>query len=110
MKNAPLRLIACSLLSWALLAPLAAGAQTSWNGSVSTDWSTAANWTAGVPTSTVVALIGDANFTGTNQPTITAKSVCKSLMIGNGVTTSILTVNHSLSVLVDINIGANGAI
>src|SRR5438552_931311 len=110
MKYTPLRLIACSLLSWALLAPLAARAQTSWNGSVSTDWSIAANWTAGVPSSTVAAIIGDANFTGANQPSITAKSVCKSLVIGNGATTSILTVNHSLSVLGDITIGANGAI
>ncbi len=110
MKYNPLRLIACSLLSWALLAPLAARAQTSWNGSVSADWSTAANWTAGVPSSTVAAIIGDANFTGANQPSITAKSVCKSLVLGNGVTTSILTVNHSLTVLGDITIGANGAI
>ena len=40
------------------------------------------NWTAGVPTSAVDAIIGDANFTGINQPTISATATCKSLTIG----------------------------
>ncbi|HMG68420.1 MAG TPA: hypothetical protein VK588_12070, partial [Chitinophagaceae bacterium] len=42
--------------------------QTSWRGTTSTAWSVVTNWTAGVPTSTKDAIIGDANFTGVNQP------------------------------------------
>ena len=39
---------------------------TTWNGSASTDWHTAANWSAGVPTDALNAIIDNA----TNQPTI----------------------------------------
>src|SRR6266576_3332152 len=86
------------------------GQTTSWKGTTSTDWSTGANWTAGVPTSSVDAIIGDPNFTAANQPSITAKSFCKSLTIGTGVKVSTLTVRHALSVSGDITIGANGTI
>src|ERR1051325_40172 len=94
------------------LVQMASHAQTtSWRGTTSSDWRTAANWTAGVPTSTVDAIIGDANFTGPNQPSINnAKSFCKSLTIGTGAKVSTLTVTHALSVLGNITIGANGAI
>src|SRR6266478_3869164 len=101
-----------SLTFFALfLVQLAAyGQTTSWRGTTSTDWSSGANWTAGVPTSTVDAIIGDPNFTGSNQPSITAKSFCKSLTIGTGVKVSTLAVNHALSVSGNITIGANGTI
>src|SRR5437667_4681691 len=90
---------------------LAASAQsTSSRGTTSSDWSAAANWTAGVPTSALDAIIGDVNFTGANQPSITAKSFCKSLTIGTGVKVSTLTVNHALSISGNITIGANGTI
>jgi len=71
--NEPMRKFT-SLTSFALfLVQFAAHAQTtSWRGTTSTDWSGAANWTAGVPTSAVDAIIGDVNFTGANQPSITA--------------------------------------
>src|SRR5438477_1756275 len=93
------------------LVQLAASAQsTSWRGTTSSDWSAAANWTAGVPTSALDAIIGDVNFGGANQPSITAKSFCKSLTIGTGVKASTLTVNHALSVSGNITIGANGTI
>src|SRR6266571_2773736 len=83
---------------------------TSWRGTASSDWSVGANWTAGVPTSALDAIIGDLNFTGANQPSITAKSFCKSLTIGTGAKVSTLTVNHALSVSGNVTIGANGTI
>src|SRR5262249_35859537 len=84
--------------------------QTSWKGTSSTAWGTAANWTAGVPTSTVDAIIGDANFTGSNQPDITQNATCKSLTVGAGTIASTLTVDKSLSVSGNVTIGANGTI
>ena len=88
-------------------------AQTSWKGTSSTAWSTAANWTAGVPTATVDAIIGDANFTGASQPSLTASGTsgaCRSLTIGTGSKVSTLTVSRSLTVSGNITIGANGRI
>ncbi|MBE7171972.1 MAG: hypothetical protein INR73_15405 [Williamsia sp.] len=67
-------------------------AQTSWKGIASTSWSTATNWIAGVPTTTVDAFIGDANFTGPYQPTLTATSACKNLTVGGQVTATLSVV------------------
>ena len=53
--------------------------QTSWKGTVSTAWTNTSNWTAGVPTSTVDAILGDANFTGPNQPAMNNVGNCKSI-------------------------------
>src|SRR5258706_626258 len=80
------------LIAGLLLVPLVAEAQTSWKGTTSTDWNNAVNWTAGVPTSSSDAIIGDANFTGANQPSLTASSSCRSLTIGAGTTVSTLSV------------------
>lgn len=85
--------------------------QTSWKGTTSIVWSTASNWTAGVPTSTVDAIIGDANFTGPFQPALTSGSpVCKSLTIGAESKAATLTIGRNLSVYGAITIGANGTI
>src|SRR6185369_3424629 len=93
------------------LMPWTARAQTSWKGTISTDWSDPANWTAGIPNSTADAIIGDASFTGANQPSLSSvRSSCKSLTIGAGAKASILTVNQGLSVSGNILIGANGTI
>ena len=81
--------------------------QTSWTGTTSTAWSTAANWTNGVPTSSVDAIIGDANFTGPNQPAISASSVCKSLTLG-GTVAATISVDKGLTVSGNITINANG--
>src|SRR6266404_3989279 len=97
------------LLTGFLLAPLGQ-AQTSWKGTTSTGWSIAANWTAGVPTASVDAIIGDANFTGANQPAVTARSVCKSLAIGTGTKVSALAVSKAFTVSGNVTIGANGTI
>lgn len=85
--------------------------QTSWKGTTSTVWATASNWTAGVPSSTVDAIIGDANFTGSFQPSLTSGSpVCKSLTLGTGTKASTLTIGRNLSVYGSVTIGANGTI
>lgn len=86
--------------------------QTSWRGTTSTAWSTAGNWTAGVPTATVDAIIGDANFTGAFQPSVNANSTCKSVTIGTGTKASTLTLGsgRNLTVSGDITIGTNGTI
>ncbi|UOQ96787.1 Ig-like domain-containing protein [Hymenobacter sp. 5317J-9] len=61
------------------LAPITA---TVWTGAVSTDWFTAGNWTAGVPTATVDATIqtGSARYPALTTGTATAKN----LTIGTG--------------------------
>src|ERR1051326_1131322 len=93
-----------------LLPTLPLFGQTSWKGTLSTDWSKAANWTNGIPSATVDAIIGDANFTGSNQPGLTVSSVCKSLTIGTGVKTSSLSAKQSLTVYGNITIGAHGTV
>jgi fibronectin-binding autotransporter adhesin len=85
--------------------------QTSWKGTTSTVWTTSSNWTAGVPTSTIDAIIGDANFTGAFQPALTSGSpACKSLTIGADTKASTLTIGKNFTVYGTINIGANGTI
>lgn len=83
--------------------------QTSWNGSADTKWANASNWTAGIPNSTTDAILGDANFTGPNQPTVGKASSCKSLTIGGSVSTTV-SVNKNLTVLGNILLNANGNI
>ena len=93
-----------------VVTPLLVIGQTSWKGTSSTDWSKASNWTNGVPTSSIDAIIGDANFTGANQPRLTSgASYCKSLTIGSGVKVSALAVAKALTVSGNITIGANGS-
>jgi hypothetical protein len=119
VKNTPGRQMTASLRngSWVLLLALALCvgssehvlAQTSWRGTTSTAWSNSANWTSGVPTSSVDAILGDANFTGANQPTVDATANCRSLTLGSGTVASTLTIgNSNLTVAQGITIGTNG--
>lgn len=87
-------------------------AQTSWTGTQSTDWNIAANWTNGVPTADIDAIIGDLNFTGLNHPTISTSVSCKSLTLGAGAVNATLTINvfDDLSVLGNITIGLLGTL
>lgn len=86
-------------------------AQTSWKGTTSTSWSNSANWTAGIPNSGVDAIIGDANFTGSFQPSLTSGTgYCRSLTIGNGSVSSTLSVARNLNCYGDLIIGANGSV
>jgi hypothetical protein len=94
-----------------VLAALIANAQTSWKGTTSSSWATSANWTAGVPTASMDAVIGDANFTGTYQPSLTASGTsgaCRSLTLGAGSKACTLTVSRSLMVSGNLTIGVNG--
>ncbi|MFI5203358.1 MAG: beta strand repeat-containing protein, partial [Flavobacteriales bacterium] len=85
--------------------------QTSWTGTASTDWNVSSNWTAGVPTSNIDAIIGDANFTGAFQPALSGTAAnCKTLTIGTGSTPSALSITKNLNVSGNITIGSNGTI
>ena len=110
MRTSTRRLTQLVWLVASLIAAVSAHAQTSWKGTSSTSWSTAANWTAGVPTAALDAIIGDTNFTGANQPALTTTSVCKSLTIGAGTKASTLTVGQTLTVSGNVTIGTNGTI
>ncbi len=83
--------------------------QTSWKGTTSTNWSIASNWTNGVPNAAKDAILGDANFTGPNQPTVNTTSSCKSLTIGGAITTTLAS-NRNLTVSGNILINPNGTI
>jgi hypothetical protein len=82
---------------------------TSWKGTSSSTWTNSANWTNGVPTATANAIIGDANFTGANQPNIGASSNCLNLTIG-GTKTSSLTVGATLTINGTLTINSNGTL
>jgi len=88
--------------------PLAA--QTSWTGTTSTDWSTATNWTNGVPADSIDAIIGDDHFTGPYHPNLSAPSFCRSLILGSGSKSSSLTIDRTLVVSQDIVIGNVGTL
>ncbi|SFD78700.1 Por secretion system C-terminal sorting domain-containing protein [Chitinophaga sp. CF118] len=98
---------------WALLLLLSASltsmGQTSWKGTTSTAWGTAGNWTAGVPTAAIDAIIGDANFTGTFKPTVNVAANCKSLTIG-ATGAPVLTQSSTLTVAGNLTIGTGGTI
>ena len=84
--------------------------QTSWIGVTNTNWSTASNWSSGVPNATTDAIIGDASFTGAFQPVLTANSTCKSITIGASIKTSTLTVAKNITISGTLTIGSNGTI
>ena len=102
-------IIALAVL-WQILVTVAQAQTTSWKGTSSTSWGTAANWTAGVPTASLDAIVGDTNFTGANQPAISAISVCRSLTLGTGATISTVTISRKLTVSGNVTIGSNGKI
>ncbi len=55
-----------------------------WNGSTSSSWVTASNWTpAGAPSDATVVIIPDATTTN-NDPTIPVLATCKEIIIENG--------------------------
>lgn len=83
---------------------------TSWIGGTSTNWSTSSNWTNGVPNSSRDAIIGNASFTGSNQPILTNTSTCRNLTIGNGSSTVSLSIARNLNITGDLLIGSNGTI
>ncbi len=97
---------------WLLLAALitfisVSYGQTSWRGTTSTSWSTASNWTNGVPTATTDVIIGDANVT--RYPTINLTATCKNLTIG-GSFAVMLTATKNITVTGNLLINANGTL
>ena len=82
---------------------------TSWKGITSTAWATATNWTNGIPSATVSAILGDANFTGAFQPKITAAATSLNLTIGGTVTTT-LTVSSTITISGNLLINSGSTI
>jgi hypothetical protein len=80
---------------------------TSWRGTGGTGWTTASNWTNGVPTASSDVIIGDENFTGTSHPAISTVVTVNSLTIG-GVKASTLTISRAITINSDVLINANG--
>src|SRR4051812_23767109 len=81
----------------------ASSAQTSWTGSVSTDWSNPANWSSGVPTSSTDAVVGSTSV----KPVINNTSNCQSLTLSG---TASLTVNKPLTVSGNITINTGSSL
>ncbi|MGE0590568.1 MAG: beta strand repeat-containing protein, partial [Cyclobacteriaceae bacterium] len=83
---------------------------TSWIGGNSSIWRTASNWTNGVPDATKDVIIGDGNFTGPNEPTLSfwfGSGQCKSLTLIGART---LTLFDDLTVYGTITIGSTSTI
>lgn len=100
------------LISLLVISVSAIAQSTSWTGNSNSNWRTNANWTNGAPDESKHVIIGDANFTGSNQPELKQGGAgkCKSLTIGNGVKVSVLTISQSLTIYGNLYIGANGTI
>jgi T5SS/PEP-CTERM-associated repeat protein/autotransporter-associated beta strand protein len=104
------RLLAtASMLALALAAATPVRAQTAWTGTTSTDWFTAGNWTAGVPTGSVTTI-------DTNSPNATvvgaAGAQANALYVGFS-STGTLTIQNGGTLtngagLVGFNSGATG--
>jgi len=56
---------------------------TVWDGSTDTDWHTAANWSNGVPTTSLIASIPSAP---SNQPTMSSDGTAHALQLDSGAT------------------------
>lgn len=96
-----------TLLILLLSLPVTVWCQTSWKGTVSTTWNDANNWTAGIPTASVDAVIGDASFTGSFQPTISSvTAACRTLTLVSSANNPVLTVSKGLTVSGTLTIGS----
>ena len=76
---------------------------TSWTGRLNEQWDDAENWTMGVPTDSVVAVLGDSCFTGGFEPIVSSSSRCKALLLDSLVPLT-LTVANELFVQGDLYI------
>ncbi|SFW25178.1 T9SS type A sorting domain-containing protein [Chitinophaga sancti] len=94
------------IITFCLFVPLTIMGQTSWKGTVNTSWSESGNWTAGVPAANSSVVIGDANFTGSFQPTVNIPASCKSLTLTSGT----LTQNKSLYIGGNLTINAGATL
>src|SRR5258708_1794916 len=82
---------------------------TSWKGTTNVNWNNAANWTNGIPDATKDVIVGDANFTGINQPKVNVASTVKSITIGGAVATTV-TMTRGLTISGNLIINANGTL
>ena len=84
-RSTVLRFFGVAVAAVALLSPSPAGAQTTYWNAQSGDWSDAAYWTAGVPTSGSIAYIGNGGTV-----TITQTEACSSLELGGSASGTLL--------------------
>jgi hypothetical protein len=85
---------------------------TSWVGATSTNWKIAGNWTNGVPDATKDVFLGDASFTGPNQPTLpsgTGSGTCKSITVGGNRATTLI-INDDLTVSGPVLFNSNATV
>lgn len=108
MSSLPIRFLLTIVLSTFFLSGYCQ--TTSWRGTTSAAWTNAANWTNGVPTAATDAIVGDANFTGAFQPSITAAASCRALTVGGGSRAINLTVNAALTINNNVDIASPGAL
>ena len=95
------------LVAVGLMAAGASAADSEFTGAVSSDWAVSGNWTAGVPSGTVGALIGTTGNAGVSA-TISASATAQGVQVGLGGNGS-LEVGGSLNVVTHrMIIGASG--
>lgn len=97
----------------ALICGVLSAQTTSWTGTDDDKWRNASNWTNGVPDENTDVVIGDANFTGSFEPTLKkgkGNGDCNDLTLGNGGTPVTLTTKDRLEISGDLTIGTNGTL
>ena len=104
-----MRYLSILLLSVLLSTTQSFSQSTSWKGTTSANWNVATNWTNGIPDATKDVILGDANFTGINQPKVNVAGSCKSVTIGGTVATT-LTMTRALTMSGNFTINANGTV
>lgn len=93
-------------VSFSCTAPTAATI-TSWRGTTNSIWTTASNWSNGVPTAASNIEIGVVAYTGAKaQPTFSTSATVKSLVFGTN-NTPILTINSGQTLTVSGSLGVN---
>jgi hypothetical protein len=102
--NYSIKILFLALLALGVAGMDAHAQNTRWNGSVSTDWFNAANWSKGVPTSNSKATIGYIS-SGNFEPIITANTTIDQLRLGSNSQTVKIASGVTLTVNDDIDIG-----
>ena len=107
-------LLATTVVAAALLAATSARAQTSWTGAISSDWFTAGNWTAGVPTGATAFI----NTVTPNATVLGTAGATASLVVVGVLGTGMLTIQSGgtlssgafLGETVGVNPGSQGTV
>ncbi len=104
IRNNFIKILFIAFVAFGMTALDAYGQNTKWNGSVSSDWFDAANWSNGVPTSNSKATINwisSSNY----EPIITANTTIDELRMGSNNQTLKIAAGITLTVKEDIVVG-----